>query len=72
MIEIQISSGDSAEAEDPEAAILAAQTLIREAQANGTYYSRPTASFFVAGRLVRERVSLADLGFLAIANAKAA
>jgi hypothetical protein len=72
VIEVVISNGDSAEAETPEEAVYAAQVLIREAQERGTYYSRPTASFFVDGRLVRERVSLADLGLLALSNRKAA
>lgn len=67
MIEIRLSNGDSAEAETPEEAVYAAQTLIREAAT--TYYAKPTASFYVDGRLVRHEVRFADLGSMAQAVA---
>lgn len=52
MIEVRITpTGDWAEADDPEAAVVAARTLLREAAASGC--GRPTASFYVAGKLVR-------------------
>lgn len=72
MIEVTISNGDSAEADDPEAAIYAAQVLIREASSVLAYGSRLTASFHVDGRLVRNGVSLADLSLMSLANAQAA
>lgn len=59
MIEIRLTNGDWAEAEDPEAAVVAARCLLREA--SDTYYSRPEASFYVDGKLVRAGVRLQDL-----------
>jgi hypothetical protein len=60
MIEVTIiPTGDTAEAETPEDAVYAASVLLREARENGC--SRPTAAFYVDGRLVRSDVSRVDL-----------
>jgi hypothetical protein len=62
MILVRLSNGDTAEADTPEEAVYAAETILREAQEHGTYYTRPTASFYGPdGLLVRERVTLADI-----------
>lgn len=60
MIEVTVQpTGDRAEAETPEAARVAARTLMREAREQGC--SRPTAVFVVDGELVREGVTRAEL-----------
>jgi hypothetical protein len=62
MIEVILSNGDSAEAETPEAAVFAAETLYREATTN--YYDRPTISFFVDGKCVAADLRRQELGYI--------
>jgi len=52
VIEIILNTGDSAEADDPESAVLAARTLMQEAAEYGAS-ALITASFYVDGKLVR-------------------
>jgi hypothetical protein len=59
MIEIRIHpTGDSAEADTPAEARVAARQLMREARDQGC---RPTATFIVDGVLVREGVKRGQL-----------
>jgi hypothetical protein len=51
---------DRAEARDPEAAVLAARTLLLEARDAGC--SGTTASFYVAGECVRYGLGFPELG----------
>lgn len=58
MIEVRIEpTGDSAEAEDAESAVLAARTLLREAK-DFSGAGNPTASFYVDGILVSGPLNL--------------
>lgn len=61
MIEVLLSNGDSAEAETPEDAVYAARVMVRDVAAAGLTTTGLTASFYVDGRLVRERVRSAEL-----------
>jgi hypothetical protein len=65
MIEIRLSNGDTAEAENPESAVVAARTLMNDATDNGAASRFLTADFYVDGQLIRERVRRADLSSLA-------
>lgn len=61
MIIVQCTSGDWAEAEDCEAAVVAARTLLDDTQRANRYQGyRPTCSFYVGGRLVRQGVTYAE------------
>lgn len=53
--EVVLSNGDRAEADSPEAIILAARTLLDEAR-DGRYYGRLTATFLHEGKCVRANV----------------
>ena len=56
-----IETGDCAEAEDEEAALLAARTIGREARAHrGTQGFNPTLRFSVEGKFVRQ-ITLREL-----------
>lgn len=69
MIEVRLTNGDSAEAETPDEAVYAAETMIGEALLGGARYSfAPTATFVVEGRVVRERVTREQLRVLARTN----
>lgn len=60
MIEVLvIPTGDTAEAESPDAALVAAVTLLTEAKEHGC--GTPRAAFYVQGKLVRCDVSISDL-----------
>ena len=60
-IEILLSNGDRAEAEGPEAAIVAARTMMDDAVATGSSSRFLTAGFYVGGTLIREKVGRAEL-----------
>lgn len=62
MIDIVLSNGDSAEAETPEAAVLAARTLMDDVwEANPRQGNNPTAAFYVNGVLIRTNVKRHEL-----------
>lgn len=63
LIEVFTTAGDSAEVDSPEAAIAAARHLLRDARESAAAYgARYTASIYVNGVLVRERISATDVG----------
>lgn len=65
MIEVTVvPTGDTAEAESPEAAVVAARTLLTEAREHGC--GTPRAAFYVGGYLVRSDVSITDLDHLRV------
>lgn len=62
-IEVILSNGDRATALSPEAAIVAAKTLIRDADETRPWgIRRETASFYVDGFLVRDGVRYGSIG----------
>lgn len=66
MIEVLvIPTGDSAEADTPEDALFAAQTLLCEAR-DEHHCRSARAAFYVGGTLIRSDVSLTDLDHLRI------
>lgn len=62
MIEVVLTNGDSAEADSPEAALVAARTILGEALENvSTIGPKITAAFYTDGFLVRQGVHLYEL-----------
>lgn len=53
MIEVLLSTGDRAEADDPESAVVAARTMMDDARDRDVPSRLLSASFYVDGRLVR-------------------
>jgi hypothetical protein len=62
VIEVLLSTGDRAEAEDPESAQVAARTMMDDAESAGAASRFLTASFYVDGKLVRDKVRRSELG----------